>query len=480
VLLYAAAGAFAFEIFLPVGLRLAGKAPLVVAYQPWFVLSVCVVVVLVMSFVVAEPIRIRRDHWQRVHRYPPLWFAPALAFLGALLIAALPPPYQPLRNAPDWEHVWLVVTIVGAFVVAVATRQIPWQKRTIPRNIVDAAAVVEWNTLSTWFATEGPTQQDLFGHGAISARIANTLLDQSCEQAIALLGPFGSGKSSILARVRATLEDADDPFFIVAEFNGWAIPQAADAPRVALERIIDALGRFVDMQQFRGLSESYKRLVAAEPSGLLGKLLGTSSDGEPLVHLKRLETVLEALNARVILFVEDADRAGNRVESRHLERLLTTLRDVSRVSFVLSIDGTRGPQFDYRKLCDTIEIVPKLQAEYVLQILRLAYLQWMSEPFVDPRPKKESALGLDQEPNELLEYYRRTAKDGPADAITTLLQSPRRLKHLIRRVDRVWRNLRGEVDLDDLIIVSTLRDLDDRAVFEFLTDNIDAARQNSD
>jgi len=197
-----------------------------------------------------------------------------------------------------------------------------------------------------------------------------------------------------------------------------------------------------------------------------------------LAHLKRLEAVLDALNARMVLFIEDADRAGNRFESRHLERLLTTLRDVKRISFVLSIDGTRGPQFDYRELCDVIEIIPKLDPELVFKVLGTAYRHWMAEKFIDPRPKRESPLHLDQEPNELVEHYRRTTTDSPAHAITVLLQSPRRLKHLIRRVDRVWRNLVGEVDLDDLIIISTLRDLDDRGVFEFLAENIDAARQD--
>jgi hypothetical protein len=37
--------------------------------------------------------------------------------------------------------------------------------------------------------------------------------------------------------------------------------------------------------------------------------------------------------------------------------------------------------------------------------------------------------------------------------------------------------LRGEVDLDDVIVLAALRDLDDRAVFNFLVENIDAARE---
>ena len=42
----------------------------------------------------------------------------------------------------------------------------------------------------------------------------------------------------------------------------------------------------------------------------------------------------------------------------------------------------------------------------------------------------------------------------------------------------MWSHLRGEVDLDDLIVLSVLRDLDDRSIFDFLVENIDAARED--
>jgi hypothetical protein len=361
--------------------------------------------------------------------------------------------------------------------VAIALRQIPWHRQR-PAHIseVPSPSVMEWNTLRQWFHAEAPTALDLFGHAPISGRISRVILGR-CGQSIALLGPFGSGKSSILARVRATLERSTPATFVIAEFNGWAIPQAADAPRVALERVVEALSHIADVQAYRSLPESYKRLIAAEPSGLVAKLLGSTGEYDPLVHLKSLEPFLEAVDAQVVLFVEDADRAGSEFETRHLERLLNTLREVQRVSFVLSIDGSRGPKFDYRKLCDVIEVVPKLSAERVFEVLSVAYRSWMDQVVLDPRPRRESVLYLDQEPNELLKFYRRAAKDSPVHMLTALMQSPRRLKHMLRRVDRVWTNLAGEVDLDDLIVVSALRELDDPRVFEFLAENIDLLRE---
>ena len=159
---------------------------------------------------------------------------------------------------------------------------------------------------------------------------------------------------------------------------------------------------------------------------------------------------------------------------------MSSLREVKRLSFVLSIDGSKGATFDYRKLCDVIELVPELDAEDVFDVLSFAYRHWMTDvPFIDPRDesKRKSRLNLDEPANELLKYFRRRTGDSPADALTTLLRSPRRLKHLLRRVDRLWADLRGEVDLDDVIVLAALRDLDDRAVFNFLVENIDPARE---
>lgn len=293
-----------------------------------------------------------------------------------------------------------------------------------------------------------------------------------------MLGPFGSGKSSILSWVRDELEQSDEPFTIVAEFNCWAMPRSEDAPRIALERIVDAIDRFVDVQEFRGLPKTYQRLIAAEQSGRLAKIVGADSERDPLEELKRLTPVLQALNARIVLFIEDADRAGRQFETHHLERLLWTLRDVPRVSFVLSIDATRA-RFDYRKLCDVIEIVPAVDPERVLAILSMAHVHWIEDvAFIDPRreAKHNSRLDLETPTSDILEYFHRASRDTPTHALTALLSSPRRIKHLVRRVDRVWSSLRGEVDLDDVIVLTALRDAD-RPTFDFLVENIDPARQ---
>jgi len=54
VVIYATAGAFSFELLLTLGVRLFSKAPSAGDYQPWFVLAVGVLGVIVMAFIVAD------------------------------------------------------------------------------------------------------------------------------------------------------------------------------------------------------------------------------------------------------------------------------------------------------------------------------------------------------------------------------------------------------------------------------------------
>ena len=234
VVIYATASAFAFEILLPLGVRLFRKAPSAGDYQPWFVLAVGVLGVIVMAFIVAEPIRsaaiigstltgIRRFGSRRRWPSSPRWIcsvsalstAPNRARLGACLARchARCGVHRCSRSSPN--------TVAS--------------ERTTPSRYRSRRGRAAVEHSETGSPPRG-RQTAIFWPRVDLTRIANTLLDQSCEQAIALLGPFGSGKSSILARVHAMLQDSAAPMFIIAEFNGWAIPQATNAPRVALEQ----------------------------------------------------------------------------------------------------------------------------------------------------------------------------------------------------------------------------------------------------
>lgn len=474
----AAIGAVVFEISLAIGWHYARSLPeLTLWFSGWFVFVGVVCGLLAAAFIVAEPIRFRTRHIARLHRYPPLWFSIVLAVgVAATIDATLPP----LRSGlvPPWQQLDVLALLGIVAIVASAFRQMPWQWATQDEKVVESNVPLTWEVLQEWFRREEPLKggPDLLGHGPIAERIFNAVI-QPENQAIALIGPVGSGKSSILNAVKRNLRKKKAPFTIVAEFNCWAMPRPEDTPRIALERAIGALDRVIDAQAVRRLPVSYQRILSAEPTGKMSRLLGIDDVPDTADQLATLSPLLEVMDARLLLIIEDAERAGQSFETRHLERLLWTLRNVDRVSFILSFDS--GATFDYAKLCDIVERVPLMTADRVEDMLALAYSQWraVSDDYIDPisDEKRKDRLGLENVTNPMLRYLHRTRGDTVADAITVLLTSPRNLKHFIRDVDRAWGHLRGEVELNDLIVLTALRHGAPEA-FDFIVENVEAAR----
>ena len=266
---------------------------------------------------------------------------------------------------------------------------------------------------------------------------------------------------------------------VIAEVNCWAMPRPQDAPRVALERAISALDDFVDTQAVRRLPDAYQRILSAEPTGTMARMFGVERTTDATEQLSRLTPLLEAIDANLLLVIEDAERAGDAFETRHLERLLWTLRGVDRVSFILSFDPD-GARFDYSKLCDSIERVPRMTIDSVEDLLAPAYEHWQTVPegYIDPLPEqRKDRLGLENVTDPLIRYARRRQGDSVAHAIAELLTTPRKLKHFIRDVDRAWEALRGEVELDDLIVLTTLRHGAPEA-FNFIVVNAETARSD--
>ena len=294
--------------------------------------------VFLLLFLAAEPIRIRAGQWALVHRYPPLWFAIAIA----LIVATVTDWFFPSRtfvSSPDWVDPITVAFVALIVSLAIAARQIPFKPRRTNVSLKDADEV-SWADIEEWIQSGEialrPDQLDFFRHREIAERIVAALLDER-KRTVSLIGPFGSGKSSVLNSVRAKLIAQRQRRVVIADLNAWAIAKPEDAPGLAINRIIQALDSVVDTQQCRGIPDTYQRLAAAESSGLLEKLLGTSAIGDPIEQIERLDLLLDTIDIRVVLIIEDAERAENAgLDTRHLERLLWALGDSKRLTYVIA------------------------------------------------------------------------------------------------------------------------------------------------
>ena len=482
ILALAALGAFAFEVILPFAWGYAKRTS--ISFAPHFVTLAAWLATIVLLFVVGEPIRIRRGQWRLLGWYPPLWLAVVFACVLAAGTEHLPAGFRPQVDGPDWQHFYPILFIAGALFLAGFLRQPPRNKRRpTQRTQQQEDSAFEWGTVEQWLSSgEQPIsrhEDDLFQHGQIAERIAILVAREG--RSVALLGRLGAGKSSIVNMVRSQLA-ALDPLVVVASMDIWAVPRPEDVPRLALSRIISALDDVVDTTRLRGLPESYRRLAAAEPSGWVSRVLGVDTAADSVDELRRLGPILEVLNIRLVLTLEDVERAGVSFDTRHLQRLLWALREVPRTAFLLAADPDHAV-LDVGKLCDAIELVPPLAFDHVAAIVTKAHAHWMMA-FSDVNPHSNRRDGdklqlASARVGGMVDYMRRTGTETPLDALVALLQTPRALKHVLRRVDRAWTSLHGEVELDDLVIVTALRH-GAEPVYQFLLTDIDAARHKPD
>lgn len=477
-------GVLAFEWILPPGWRLAQGMQDTFAW--WFLGFSTVAVTSVLLWMLLEPISVRRAHLANMWWYPPTWVALVLAFLFVVVLEVCAPSLRHPGITPHWLRLEVLLAISVSIGGAVLLRRMARRRRKhLPDTGTDPPPVATtpsqqrwtWNDVRDWLsAGERPIEHvasDLLGRGPLSARVTVRLNEG---RSVALLGPMGSGKSSVLNLVRTRLR-ASATTTILVDFDVWAVPRADEVPRLALARIVEALDNYVDTIELRDLPATYQRLVAAAPVSNLSRALGLDTETDSTETLQRLNEILAALDARLVLIVEDAERTGAAFETRHLERLLWALREIPNISFVLAFDPNHGPRIAFAKLCDTVELLPPMDDRDVAMVLLAAVDHWTSAHLdIDPKPERRGKLQLSYlTGGALLEFAYRTNQNRPLRHMTRLLKTPRDLKRFVARVDSAWKQLHGEVDLEDLLIITALREAA-TPVYEFLVSHIDAAR----
>lgn len=440
----------------------------------------------IICYILGEPIKIRRARPVDCICYPPIWSS---IVFGVLLICVheqwLQQSLLTVNNgwyqAGGLSRSWFVL---AAALAAIICR---WTKSVLdsPRDVDDRETnhAHEMPKSKRWIdAGEQPikgTNEDLFSRTEIASRIVKHV--QNDERSIALIGSVGSGKSSILNLACESIKK-ESPTVIIVRSDIWRARDAKSMPQLVIDDIVRTLDGIVDTTGIRDLSLTYARFVAAEPSGYLRGILGAYKRSDSLHQLDRLCSILDALDRRLILIIDDIDRIHEGFNVVHISRFLWALREIDKCVSVIAMDPDRT-NLDYHKLCDSVENVPSIPIPYVAEMLGELYRHWTSVyDDIDPHLHREVSDKFELGRMHKLgaqEYFDSEIHSVPLRMLATLLTTPRSLKHVLHRIDEVWNELHGEVEIDDLIILSTLRH-SAPAIYQFIVTNIKIARKTSD
>lgn len=306
-------------------------------------------------------------------------------------------------------------------------------------------------------------KDDLFGH----APFASSLADSICRYpgsdglVLALYGPWGSGKSTVLSYVQHFLEqrpESEQP--VLVKFNPWWFSGQENLARAFLGQLQAVLP--AKSEKFKQLGDLLADFaegvgglidltgVSGGAGGLIGKLLGQAKrKPKDVPALKDSITgILQKAGQRILVIIDDIDRLTPE-ETRQLFTVIKALADFPNVVYLLA--------FDRDVAARAIEQQSGLPGErYLEKIIQVPF----ELPPVD-RVALRAALFkrlddiLGDVPQGTFDqsYWTNVYHDG----IDALIQVPRDVVRFTNTLAVTYPAVRGEVNAVDFIALEALR-----------------------
>jgi hypothetical protein len=448
---------------------------------------------------VVNAARGRRLGWTGLRHlpcYPPPWIA---ALLGSALLVvhasvsslgtkAFGCELAALPSVSRTQTALLSISVVAVVIVAWLGARAAARRSRVGQGSRAGSDAITANTLAAdfarllkWLATDDPVRTpdaDVFERYPMAQRLV-THFRNPAKPTVALVGPVGSGKTTVGAlaqyELRRVYGESGIEFVSVSV---WPYESVEAAVRGILVAVDEVLSRHIVTAPLIGLSSEYAQAVEAA-GGVLsapGRLLRATRS--PSEILKTYDEAASAIGLRIVLWVEDLERfagaaSGKSSDTRlaPVRALLAELGACGSIQVVLAVAGTTA-QFDLEKLARHVEWIQPVREETALALLRsFRHGCLQTAQVLDPGENSRDELWPDDFDPRRLASAREVGVMSPERALAGLCSTPRALKQGLRACRDAWRHLAGEVDFDDLLMMSLLR-VSHVDVFELVNEHI--------
>jgi Predicted P-loop ATPase len=300
---------------------------------------------------------------------------------------------------------------------------------------------------------------------AYLAELVDKVAEQSDSSVLALIGDWGSGKSSILELLRRRLESGDWTW-LLAEFNPWMYPDARHLMRGFFTELLAAVPQESRQKTVRQTLGKFAQTVS--PWGKLAGAFGV--DGEALLEAggdallgvtsastakRTAEDALRKLSRPILMVIDDLDR----LTPDELLEVLKLVRLVGRLPHVYYL-----LTYDERTLLDVLQRTALAGDD---EGRARAYLEKIVQVRVDMPALRGSqrASMLNEGLNSILtanqialtESDQQRLSNLHSQALDSRLRTPRAINRFLGQVQAFYPPLHGEVDFVDFFLVTWLR-----------------------
>ena len=300
--------------------------------------------------------------------------------------------------------------------------------------------------------------------------------EKNLAQHIALCGPYGCGKSSIVESIVNDLARNSEKksVWIHSDISTWGAASGSVA-HVVLSHVIDDISQHIDMCAFRALPKHYTE--ALKSGGSVFQFASTLLAGPVDIEgsFLKLNAVLKVTDHKLLITLQDVDRGtGGENEKRlnDIAALLDRLKDknLSNINFIVAMGNENevaaeviSKATDYREDIFTIDLT-----ERIFNYIKLSVESAIS-PHKNTAQKSYHILGnnalLEKRDGDIFPLRRNVPEFSKNNQdirhLNEVINSLRIMKKILRRVDQIWqpKNLMGEVNFMSLLQTISLKEV---------------------
>ena len=298
--------------------------------------------------------------------------------------------------------------------------------------------------------------------------------EEDIAQHIALCGPFGCGKSSIVDSIASELAKSpvQDGIWIHSDISTWGAASGSVA-HVVLSHIIDDISQHLDMCAFRALPKHYTE--ALKSGGSLFQFASTLLAGPVDIEesFKKLNDVLEVTNHKLLITLQDVDRGTGDENEKRLNDIAALLdrlknKNLGQINFIIAMGNENDIAAEViSKATDYREDILSSDTKTILVNFIISSLDAAVNSH-QPKNHKQFYILEDSKfidstviASWRLEELSELPFFNSVALVDKKITSLRELKKILRRVSQIWQptGLMGEVNFISLLMGITLKEV---------------------